>query len=146
LAAAWGAFAAMAASPPAPLATKEGSAAGLPVRAGSSAGAGGETRVAANAGRLVQPGEALQPLLDAAAEGETVRLASGRHAGPIVIRGSIVLVGEPGALIEGNGKGSVVTIEAPGTRIEGLEIRGSGTDVPGMDAAIFLRRSAQRTQ
>ena len=49
-------------------------------------------------------------------------------------------------MIAGNGTGSVVTVEAPDVRIEGLEITGSGIDVPGMDSAIFLRRTAQRAQ
>jgi nitrous oxidase accessory protein len=114
------------------------------VRADAWTGAGNDA--GAPATRLVQPGEPLQPLLDAVQAGQVLHLAPGRHAGPIVIRRSVALVGEPGARIEGDGKGSVITVEAPETRIEGLEIAGSGTDVPGMDSAILLRRAAERAR
>ncbi|MCC7082443.1 MAG: nitrous oxide reductase family maturation protein NosD [Burkholderiales bacterium] len=101
---------------------------------------------AATADTPIRAGEALQPLLDTAHPGQVLRLGPGRHAGPLTIRTSLALVGEPGALIAGDGKGSVITIEAADVRIEGLEITGSGTDLPGMDSAIFLRRSAERAQ
>lgn len=96
------------------------------------------------AGRLVRPGTPLQPLIDAAAPGDTIRLAPGRHAGPVVIGTTLALVGQPGAVLAGSGRGSVVTVEAPDVRIQGLEIRGSGTDLPAMDSAVFVRQSAPR--
>jgi nitrous oxidase accessory protein len=120
--------------------------------AASAANAGGvvsppsQGGVPANAGGVVNAGQPLQPLLDAAQPGEVLRLGPGRHAGPLTIRTSVALVGEPGAVLAGNGKGSVVTVEAPDVRIERLEISGSGIDVPGMDSAIYLRRTAQRAQ
>lgn len=96
------------------------------------------------AGRLVRPGTPLQPVIDAAAPGDTIRLAPGRHAGPVVIGTTLALVGQPGAVLAGPGRGSVVTVEAPDVRIQGLEIRGSGTDLPAMDSAVFVRQSAPR--
>src|SRR5690606_18624886 len=78
--------------------------------------------VAAKAAGVVPAGEPLQPLIDAAAPGAVLRLGPGRHAGPLYIRHSLALVGEPGAAIAGNGKGNVITVEAPDVRIEGLEI------------------------
>ena len=60
-----------------------------------------------------------------------LRLAPGRHAGPLRIDTSVALVGEPGARLEGAGTGSVVVVTAPDVRIEGLEITGSGIDLPG---------------
>lgn len=96
------------------------------------------------AGRLVRPGTPLQPIIDAAAPGDTIRLAPGRHAGPVVIGTTLALVGQPGAVLAGPGRGSVVTVEAPDVRIQGLEIRGSGTDLPAMDSAVFVRQSAPR--
>ena len=102
--------------------------------------------VPADAGGVVDASEALQPLLDTARPGQVLRLGPGRHAGPLTIRTSVALIGEPGAAIAGNGRGSVVTVEAPDVRIESVEITGSGMDLPGMDSAIFLKRSAQRAQ
>ena len=100
----------------------------------------------AAAERRVAPGEALQPLIDAAPPGQVLRLASGRHAGPVHIARPLTLIGEPGAVLQGSGQGSVITVTAPDVRIEGLQITGSGTDLPGMDSAVLLRKSALRAQ
>jgi len=107
------------------------------------------TAIAANAvagERVVAPGEAIQPLLDSLPAGEVVRLAPGRHAGPLRIDRPLSLVGEAGAVLAGPGAGSVIVVTAPDVRIEGLEITGSGVDVPGMDSAILLRQTAERAR
>src|SRR5690606_17078959 len=100
-----------------------------------------EVAAAAIAERLVAPGEHLQSLIDAAPAGTVLRLAPGRHAGPVHIARPLALVGEAGAALFGNGRGSVILVEAPDVRIENLEITGSGIDVPAMDSAILLRKS-----
>jgi nitrous oxidase accessory protein len=92
----------------------------------------------------VAPGRAIQPLLDSARPGQVIRLAPGRHAGPLRIDRPLSLVGSPGAEVVGQGSGSVVTVTAPDVRIEGLRISGSGTDLPEMDSAILLKETAQR--
>jgi len=96
--------------------------------------------------RRVAPGEALQPLVDAAAAGDVLRLEAGRHAGPVRIRRPLALVGEPGAVLAGPGRGTVVEVDAPDVRIEGLEITGSGRDLPAMDSAVLLQQSAVRAE
>ncbi|HMN77855.1 MAG TPA: nitrous oxide reductase family maturation protein NosD [Burkholderiaceae bacterium] len=96
--------------------------------------------------RRVAPGEALQPLVDAAAAGDVLRLEAGRHAGPVRISRSLSLVGEPGAVLAGPGRGTVVEVDAPDVRIEGLEITGSGRDLPAMDSAVLLQQSAVRAE
>ena len=72
-------------------------------------------------------------------------LAPGRHAGPLVIDRPLELRGQAGAIITGTGTGSVITVTAPDVRIEGLEITGSGTDLPAMDSAILVQQAAPRT-
>lgn len=94
--------------------------------------------------RRVEPGTALQPLIEAAAPGEVLLLAPGRHAGPLVIDRPLALRGEPGAIVEGPGTGSVITVTAPDVRIEGLEVTGSGVDLPAMDSAILVQQTAPR--
>src|SRR5688572_3518538 len=74
-------------------------------------------------------GQPIQPVLDAAAPGDVIRLAPGRHAGPLLIERALALVGEPGAVLAGPGEGSVITVMVPDVRVEGLEITGSGTDL-----------------
>lgn len=92
----------------------------------------------------VAPGTRLQPVIEAAAPGDTVRLAPGRHAGPVVIDRRLSLIGEPGAVLAGPGSGSVVTVTAPDVHIQGLEISGSGRDLLAMDSAVLVRESAPR--
>lgn len=92
----------------------------------------------------VAPGTPLQPVIEAAAPGDTLRLAPGRHAGPVVIDRTLSLIGEAGATLAGPGTGSVVTVTAPDVRIRGVEISGSGTDLLAMDSAILVRESAPR--
>lgn len=94
--------------------------------------------------RLVIAGEALQPIVDAAHAGDTIRLAPGRHAGPVRIERTLSLVGQPGAVLAGSGRGSVVTVSGDDVRIEGLQITGSGRDLFAMDSAILVTRDAQR--
>ncbi|WP_200889928.1 nitrous oxide reductase family maturation protein NosD [Lysobacter sp. A03] len=92
----------------------------------------------------VQPGASLQAVIDAATPGDTIRLAAGRYDGPLLIERKLALLGEPGAVLTGPGKGSVVTVTAPDVQIRGIEITGSGLDVPAMDSAILVRESAPR--
>ena len=108
------------------------------------AGAVASTPPALAAERLVPPGTPLQTVIEAAAPGDTIRLAAGRHAGPVVIDRAISLVGEPGAVLAGPGSGSVVTVTAPDVSIRGLAISGSGIDLSAMDSAILVRQSAPR--
>lgn len=96
--------------------------------------------------RVVAPGEALQPLLDAAPPGAVLRLAAGRHAGPIRIERPLALVGDAGAVLAGAGHGTVVDVGAPDVRIEGLEITGSGSDLAAMDSAVLLQQGAVRAE
>lgn len=93
---------------------------------------------------LVQSGASLQTVIDAASPGDTIRLEAGRYDGPLLIDRKLSLVGEPGAVLTGPGKGSVVTVTAPEVEIRGMEITGSGLDVPAMDSAILVQESAPR--
>jgi nitrous oxidase accessory protein len=70
---------------------------------------------------------------------DTLRLARGVHPGPLVISRPTVVIGEPGAVIRGSGRGSVVEITAPGTTLRGIRIEHSGRDVDHDDAGIMVR-------
>lgn len=93
----------------------------------------------------VVPGEgrALQDVLDAARAGDVVRLAAGEHGGPVRLGRALILEGEPGAVLVGNGQGSVVTVTAAGAVVRGLEIRGSGRSIDGFDSGVYLARTAR---
>lgn len=85
----------------------------------------------------------VQPLLDAAADGDEVWLAAGTYRGPLHVAHRLTLAGKPGAVVAGSGKGSVITVSAPGAVVRGLEVRGSGRSLESMDSGIFVEQSAR---
>jgi nitrous oxidase accessory protein len=93
---------------------------------------------------FVSAGQSVQAAIEAAAPNAVVRLGSGLHEGPLVIDKPLSLVGEADARLEGPGTGSVITVNVSDVRIEGLEITGSGIDLPAMDSAVLVKRTAER--
>jgi len=79
----------------------------------------------------------LQARIDAAPPGATVTV-HGVERGPVVIRKPVRLVGEPGAVIDGGGRGTVVRITVPGVILSRLAVRRSGTDLNEEDAGIAI--------
>jgi len=102
------------------------------------------TTLPALAARIEVPagGEPLQAAIDRAAEGDVVVLLDGDHRGPVGIDKQLVLDGEPGARIVGNGSGSVVVVKAKGVVVRDLDITGSGRDLEAMDAGVFVTKTA----
>ncbi|WP_018237688.1 nitrous oxide reductase family maturation protein NosD [Ensifer sp. BR816] len=92
--------------------------------------------------RKAADGSPLQPVLDRAQPGDVVVLEGREHQGPVTIDKTLTLEGEPGAVVLGNGKGSVITVTAPRSIVRGLEVRGSGKDLYGMDSGIFVAQTA----
>jgi nitrous oxidase accessory protein len=91
-------------------------------------------------GRHVIPaGAALQPRLDAAADGDVLCLAPGSYSGPIVIRTRVVLHGTPDAVIRSTGEGTTVRVLAAGAELRGFTVEGSGRRHDIMDAAVLVR-------
>ena len=79
-------------------------------------------------------------LLAAAHPGDTIRLAAGVHHGPLLLERPTVLIGEPGAVLDGGGRGSVITVRADSVTIQGLVIRNGGRELDHDDAAVKLER------
>ena len=98
----------------------------------------------AAAATRIEPGRPLQAAIDAAAAGDSLILAGGRHGGPVTIGKPLTLTGEAGAEVVGNGNGSVITVATPDVTIRGLTVTGSGITLEGMDSGIFLEQSAAR--
>ncbi len=89
---------------------------------------------------------ALQARLDAAPRGTTLQIESGVHAGPIVIRGPLSVIGMPGAVIDGQGVGSVVTIEGNDVLFRGFTVRNSGRQVTEEAAGITVTGNRHRIE
>lgn len=94
--------------------------------------------------RVTPGGEGLQAELARAGAGGTVVLAPGVYHGPLVVRKTVTLRGEPGAIVDGGGKGNVITVAAPDVVIRGLTVRNSGTSLAGMNAGIFVGKEGDR--
>ena len=77
---------------------------------------------------------ALVALVAAATAQDTLRLAPGVHPGPLVIERATVVLGAPGAVLRGTGRGSVLEIRAPRTTVRSLrtpiETAPSSTQLP----------------
>ncbi len=86
-------------------------------------------------------GPLLAAALAAAAPGDTIVAAAGVHRGAFVVRQPVVLLGAPGATLDGGGKGRVLSVEAAGTTVADLEVRGSGTHVLTVDAGVRVLRA-----
>ena len=88
---------------------------------------------------VVGPGgthRSIRDALAAAGPGDTVRVTAGVYHEHLVIDRPVVLLGEPGAVLEGDGRGIVLFVNAPAV-IRGFTIRGSGSDQSRENAGIL---------
>jgi len=88
-------------------------------------------------------GADLAATVAAAADGDEVEVPKGTWRGPIRIEHRITLRGT-GGVIDGGGKGTVIVVAVPGAVVEGLTVRGSGTNLSGMqpDSCIWIEKAA----
>lgn len=91
----------------------------------------------------VRPGPgALARAVAEATPGAALTLKPGRHDGPVTIDRPLAILCEPGAVIDGGGRGSVLTVTAPEVTIRGCEIRGSGSSHEAIDSGVRLLEGA----
>lgn len=88
-----------------------------------------------------RPGESLAAVVERAVEGDVVEVPPGTWSGPIRVERAITLRGA-GGVIDGGGRGQVIVVTAAGARLEGLSVRGSGSDLGTPDACIWTAPSA----
>jgi nitrous oxidase accessory protein len=99
----------------------------------------------AAAGTAVAPGPGLlAAAVSAAAPGESLRLMPGLHQGGVTVDRPLSLLCDPGAVIDGGGRGSVLVLIAPDVTVRGCEIRGSGDDHSAMDSGVRVLKGADR--
>ncbi|MEH6943686.1 nitrous oxide reductase family maturation protein NosD [Bacillus sp. JJ722] len=89
------------------------------------------------------PNQSLQSVIDRAATGDVIKLKKGTYKGSLLIKKSITLEGEEGAVIDGEEKGHVITIAADRVSIKGLTIQKSG--LKKNDSAIYVKGGRDST-
>jgi nitrous oxidase accessory protein len=98
------------------------------------------------AAQVPAPSGLLQGRIDASARGGTLVVPPGTYAGPIVIRGPLSVLAEPGAVIDGGGTGSVVTIAGDDVVFRGFTVRNSGREVTQEAAGISVTGNRHRIE
>ncbi len=95
----------------------------------------------------VQPGQnALAKAMASAKKGDELILAAGRYIGPVHIKHTLTLTGQPGAVIDAGGTGSVITIDAPDVTVQNLTVVNSGRIHEPINAGIKLTKKARGAQ
>ena len=79
----------------------------------------------------------LQPWLDTALPGASIRLPPGTYAGPAVISRPLTLDGGGKVVIDAGGKGTVLTVRADHVTLRGLTLRGSGDAHDALDGGLM---------
>ena len=92
----------------------------------------------------VTPEHDLGQVIANAQPGDSLLLSAGRYAGPLTLSRSITLTGEPGAVIDGQGRGRVITVDAPDVSLSGLTITNSGSSLETEDSGVFVTAKGDR--
>jgi len=80
----------------------------------------------------------LQRRIQQAPEGSVVLVPSGIHLGQFVVDRTLTLEGEPGAILDAQGRGDVLKITAPNVTVRGLTIRGTGDSLDRENAGVTI--------
>ena len=81
------------------------------------------------------PGD-LQAIIDEADDGSTIVLDGATYDGGVTIDKPLTLRGEDWPVIDGGGEGTVITVTATDVTLEGLVIRGSGSNLDHEDSGV----------
>ena len=87
----------------------------------------------------VLPGDGtLQAAINTVNSGDTLELQPGIYTGEVIIGRSVMVVGQPGTVLDGMGEGDVVRVNAPDVIIRGVTLRKSGASLETEDSGIFV--------
>ena len=84
----------------------------------------------------VAPQDDAQDIVDNAEEGDTIVFTKGVHRVNLLLTEPLTVIGEEGAVIDADGKGSGITIRRSKTTIENLTIRNYGGDLYKRDSGV----------
>ncbi len=80
-----------------------------------------------------------------AQDGDVLVMTKGLYTGPIVLKKSLTLKGEQGAVIDGNRIGNTIEVLAPDSVVSGLKIINSGQDLSQQNSGVFVNKTAHNT-
>lgn len=86
----------------------------------------------------------VQALIDAAVPGATVTVPAGVHVGNVVIDRPLTLVGEPGAVLDGQQQDSVLTVSASDVEVANLTFVNGGRNPVGAPSGILVTKTGDR--
>jgi nitrous oxidase accessory protein len=87
----------------------------------------------------VEKGQSIQAAIDRSKNGDFISILPGVYQENLVIDKPISIKGEPGAIIDGSGRGNVITITGSNVHLEGMTIRNSGTQQE--DSGMYIKKS-----
>jgi nitrous oxidase accessory protein len=91
----------------------------------------------------VKPGpDTLANAISNAQPDDQLKLLSGTYSGKLTIDKTLMITGQSGAIVRGDGTGHVITISAPNVKIKGLTIENSGDQLSTEDSGIFLTKES----
>lgn len=90
------------------------------------------------------PSLPLEHAITEAVPGALITVPPGIYRVNLLLTKAVTLAGEPGAVLDGGGKGDVIRIAASDVTVRNLTIRHSGTNLTTMDAGVFIERKARR--
>lgn len=93
----------------------------------------------------VHQGQNLQALLDQAEPNSTFILSAGIYEGNFLLKQTVSLKGESGAIIDAQGKNDGIRVSAKNVHIESLIIRNWGDDLTAMNAGVFVEQHSDNT-
>lgn len=95
----------------------------------------------------VWPGpNALTKAISESSEGDTLVVEPGFYFENVVVDKRLTIKGEEGAVVDAGGQGHVLVVSASGTVVEGLTLRGSGTDPDLSEAGVRVEKTASDVQ
>ena len=89
------------------------------------------------------PVATLSAALATASDGDRIRVRPGTYREPtLLVRHSVIITGEPGATLDGNGERALMMVSAPNVRISGLTFRNTGMSQVDDRAALLVRETS----
>ena len=92
----------------------------------------------------VEPGAALQKIIDAAQAGDVLEIERGLYQGNFVVNKPLTLRGLNRPTLSGGLVGDTIRVTSPDVVIEGLNVRDSGDSLKDQNAGIYIRPGAHR--